>query len=73
MENTVKITLNPYGKKHAAAAVLDDQLNHRQAFISRNGVVYVSTNSMEDAPDYDGLTEFAREADAALRAAVADQ
>ena len=78
MENTVKITLDPYGPEHAAAASLEE--GYRRAFIDREGRVYIATNSnegdhrYEDPIDnYDGLTEFAREADAALRAAVADQ
>ena len=68
------VRLDPHGPGHPAAADYSERpYAHRQAWISRDGVVYVSTNSMEDATDYDGLTEFAREADAALRAAVADQ
>ena len=69
----MKITIHPHGPDHVCAAEFGDLLSHRQAWINRNGVVSVSTNSTEDAADYDGLTEFAREADAALRAAVADQ
>ena len=74
----MKITLDPYGPEHPCAAETD-RLRQREAWIGRDGTVYVSTNSREadhyadPIPDYDGLTEFAREADAALRAAVADQ
>ena len=68
----MKITLDPYGPEHPCAAETD-RLRHREAWISRNGVVYISTNNLEDAADYDGLTEFARAADEALREAVADQ
>ena len=67
----MKITLDPHGPDHVAAAELGDLLSHRRAWIDRTGVVSVYTNSLEDAADYDGLTEFAREADEALRAAVA--
>ena len=67
----MKITLDPHGPSHVCAAEFGDLLSHRQAWIDRTGVVSVYTNSLEGAADYDGLTEFAREADAALRAAVA--
>ena len=79
MENTVKITIDPYGREHAAAAEIELANPYRYAFIDRDGIVYVKASSTEAGhwkypiPDYDGLTEFAREADAALRAAVADQ
>ena len=72
----MEITLNPHGPDHVCAASTDKML-HRSAWIDREGTVFVSTNSLEvgdsfdPIPDYDGLTEFAREADAALRAAVA--
>ena len=75
----MKITLNPYGEQSAIAARLSTANPYRYAFIDRNGAVYVQTTSTEGEhweypiPDYDGLTEFARAADAALREAVADQ
>lgn len=66
------ITLDPHGPDHACAAeYADDFLAHRRAWISREGVVYVATNSLEAADDWAGLTEFARMAEAALREAVA--
>ena len=75
----MKITLDPYGEQHAAAAKAEIENGYRSAFIDREGTVYVQTSSNEAydydqaIPNYDDLTEFAREADAALRAAVADQ
>lgn len=68
----MRIILDPHGA-HGVAAAETDRFDPRQAWISRQGVVYVSTNSDEGESDWEGLTEFAREAAAALRAAVADQ
>ena len=75
----MKIKLNPYGKRHAAAARLETANPYRSAFIDRDGAVYIQTGSSEAGhwectiTDYDGLTEFGRAADEALREAVADQ
>ena len=71
----MKITLDPHGPDHVCAAETDPT-RQRRAWISRRGIVYLDTNSREAEQDYllrdwDGLTEFARAADAALRAAVA--
>jgi len=74
----MEITLDPYGPGHPCAAETDPT-RQRRAWISRRGVVHIGTNSSEalhrvdPIDNYDGLAEFAREADAALRAAVADQ
>jgi hypothetical protein len=71
----MEITLDPHGPDHVCAAETDPY-RHRRAWINRSGIVYLDTSSREAEQDYllrdwEGLTEFAREADAALRAAVA--
>lgn len=66
------VRLDPHGPGHPAAADYSERpYAHRQAWINREGVVYVSTNSREDEDNWAGLTEFARTAEAELRKAVA--